>query len=289
MISCLCVTRGDRPGFLSEAVADFAHQTFPDRELLILHDGDNVVDSGVREIAAAHASAPIRVERTAPGPKLGGLRNIAMARARGEWICQWDDDDRYHPERLRLQWEHARSERAAVNYLVDQLHWFQADNLLFWDDWNAEPYPMNFVQGTIMARRDLMPPYPDMGPGEDTLQTHALLRAEASGTFRVSRLSGMGWSYVYRFHGANAWNAEHHRAISKVKHLSSARLLPRLALLRERLKDYRPELPRMRTPLGAEFVPLGEPVHIAGSAKREGQAAFFLGAGSTSVADVQIP
>ena len=98
MISCLCITRGDRPGLLSEAVSDFVRQTFSDRELVILHDGDDAVDAGVRAIAAAHAGAPIRIERVPPGPRLGELRNIAIARARGDWICQWDDDDRYHPD-----------------------------------------------------------------------------------------------------------------------------------------------------------------------------------------------
>jgi hypothetical protein len=71
----------------------------------------------------------------------------------------------------------------------------------------------------------------------------------------------MGWCYIYRFHGGNAWDAAHHRAISAVKHLAQARLLPRLALLERRLKDYRPELPAMRMPLGtgSEYTTLGEP------------------------------
>ena len=164
MISCLCITRGDRPGLLSEAVSDFVRQTFADRELVILHDGDEAAHAAVAAIVAAHAGASIRIERTPPGPRLGELRNIAIGRARGEWICQWDDDDRYHPERLRLQWEHAQSEQAAVNYLVDQLHWFRPDNTLFWDDWGAESYPMNIIQGTILARRAVMPPLPGYRP-----------------------------------------------------------------------------------------------------------------------------
>jgi glycosyltransferase involved in cell wall biosynthesis len=261
MISCLCVTRGDRPILLSEAVADFVRQTFPDRELVILHDGDDAVHARIRAIVKTHTEASIRVERTPPGPRLGELRNIAMTCARGEWICQWDDDDRCHPERLRLQWEHAQRERAAVNYLVDQLHWFPSNNLLFWDDWSREPYPLNLIQGTILARRVVMPPYPGIGQGEDTLQTHALLRAEASKAFHVSRLSGAGWCHIYRFHGGNVFDAAHHRAISAAKHLPQARLLPRLALLRDRLKEYRPELPPMRMPLGTEteLVTLGPP------------------------------
>jgi glycosyltransferase involved in cell wall biosynthesis len=294
MISCLCITRGDRPGLLSEAVSDFVRQTFPDRELVILHDGGEKVHARVGAIVAAHAGASIRIERTEPGPRLGELRNVAVARARGEWICQWDDDDRYHPERLRLQWEHAQSEQAAVNYLVDQLHWFGPDNTLFWDDWSGEFYPMNVIQGTILARRDVMPPYPDIGRGEDTLQTHALLRAEASNAFRVSRLRGMGWCYIYRYHGGNVWDAAHHRAISAVKRLDQARLLPRLALLRNRLKDYWPALPSMRTPVGPrfEYVTPDAPDHPAGSPERDAQAAFFLRrtscAADGSGADVQI-
>ena len=231
----------------------------------------------VAAIVAAHAGASIRVERAPPGQRLGGLRNIAIARARGEWICQWDDDDRYHPERLRLQWEQAQSEQADVNYLVDQLHWFRADGLLFWDDWGGEPYPMNLIQGTILARRDVMPPYPDIGRGEDTLQTHALLRAEASKAFRVSRLRGMGWCYI-----SDSTEAMLGRGASPRDFRSQApcpgRLLPRLALLRDRLKDYRPELPPMRTQLGAgaEYVTLGDPTDQTGRPERVRSGGLLL-------------
>ena len=155
--------------------------------------------------------------------------------------------------------------------LIDQLHWFRPDNLLFWDDWDDEPYPMNLIQGTILARRAVMPPYPDIGRGEDTLHTHALLRAQASNGFRVSRLRGRGWCYMYRYHGDNVWGAAHHRAISADKSLPHARLLPRLALLRDRLKEYRPEMPamRMRLGIGAEYVTLGGPDAWTGSPERD--------------------
>jgi hypothetical protein len=117
---------------------------------------------------------------------------------------------------------------------------------------------------------------------------------EASKAFRVSRLSGMGWCYIYRFHGGNAWDAAHHRAISAVKHMAQARLLPRLALLRDRVGEYQPELPGTRTPLGSgsEYATLGEPDDLAGSPERDAQAAFFLrgiSTGDRSGKDVQIP
>ncbi len=254
MISCLCVTRGDRPMHLAEAIGDYARQTFPDRELLILHDGDAACHDSILALAAAHPGETIRVERAAPGPKLGGLRSLAVAWARGDWICQWDDDDRYHPARLRLQWEAATAEGAAAVYLADQLHWFRPEGLLFWDDWNSEPYPMNFVQGTILARKDILPPYQDVAAGEDTLHTCALLREAAARGFVVSRPRGLGWCYIYSYHGGNVWDAAHHRAISAAKHLSPARLLPRVTSLRARLCEYHPALPPLRMQTGRDTV-----------------------------------
>jgi len=254
MISCLCVTRG-RLELLAEAIGDFARQTFADRELVILHDADDERHRAIAALAEAQPGATIRVERAPAGLRLGGLRTLAVARARGAWVCQWDDDDRYHPRRLQLQWDCAAAEGAAVNYLVDQLHWFCAEALLCWDDWDREPYPTNLIQGTLLARRDILPPYPDIPAGEDTAHTHALLRAAAVSGFGVSRLRGAGWCYVYRYHGGNVWNGAHHRAISLAKHLPPARLLPRLPALRERLAEYDARLPPLRLPIGRTLQP----------------------------------
>jgi glycosyltransferase involved in cell wall biosynthesis len=256
MISCLCVTRGNRPTMLASAVGDFVRQSFPDKELLILHDGGATVARDISGIIAQHRTAPIRIERAPPGRTLGALRNLAVDHAAGEWICQWDDDDRYHPERLALQWAQATADAAPVNYLVDQLHWFTDEGLLCWDDWDSEPYPLNLVQGTMLARRDILPAYPDLARGEDTRQTHLLLRAAHAQGFPVSRLHGAGWCYIYVCHGANVWDRAHHRAISRAKHLGQAILLPRLATLRARLGEYEPGFVGLRIKLGQELLPL---------------------------------
>jgi glycosyltransferase involved in cell wall biosynthesis len=252
MISCVCVTTGKRPALLAESVGDFCAQTYPDRELLILHDADDATAASVQGLAGGM----IRVVRAAPGQSLGALRNQAIAQCRGELICQWDDDDRNHPERLARQAAALQAERAVACYLVDQLHWFMPDDVLCWDDWDNEPYPLNLIQGTVLARREILPPYPALARGEDTVQTCGLLRAAARQGVPVARLRGAGWCSVYRQHDVNVWDAAHHRAISAAKHLQPARLLPLIPSLRARLGDYRPALPPLTMPVGQVAVRL---------------------------------
>ena len=56
-----------------------------------------------------HAGArDIRVVYIGPGVSLGAARNLTVDTARGAYVCQWDDDDLYHPERLRIQYEARR-------------------------------------------------------------------------------------------------------------------------------------------------------------------------------------
>ena len=250
------MTRGDRLPLLAQAVADFAAQTLADRELILLHDGGASVHEKLLELAALHRNSAIRVHGVEPGARLGGLRNQAVALAAGDWVCQWDDDDRYHPQRLAQQWEAAQGAGARACYLVDQWHAFVPDGLLCWDDWQAEPYPMNVIQGTLLARRDAMPPYPDLARGEDTRHTETLMRHAAVQGWPVARLRGAGWCYVYQWHGGNVWDQDHHRAISQAKHLPPQRLLPRWAALQQRLTEYTPPLPVTHVRVGSESRPL---------------------------------
>ncbi len=257
MISCITITQAGREAMVADAMADFAQQTVVSRELLIVHDGNSGLHERLAHLADSHAAkckkALIRVERAETGLSLGALRNIATDHAEGEWICQWDDDDRYHPERLRLQWQAAQNERADCCFLVDQLHWFRQTGALFWDDWNNEPYPMNFVQGTLLCKRARMPRYPELRRGEDTAFTWDLLRASHDQGFNVARLRGVGWCYIYSYHGANAWDAAHHEAIAAAKHWPAARLIAQRSKLSVALSEYVPRMPPLSMQCGAEL------------------------------------
>ena len=253
MITCLTVTRPGRTEFLSRAVSDFARQTFSDRELLIVHDGDSVFDAEVMRLAASHPDATIRVVDAPGGLSLGAMRNLSVAEAAGDHVCQWDDDDRNHPLRLELQWQALTAERADFCFLSDQLHLFADESRLYWDNWDNDAYPMNFVQGTLLGNKRLMPRYPDARRGEDTDVMLQMLRAGCT----VARVRDAGWAYVYVFHGANAWERRHHEAIVQAKGFGAARLLAREAILRRRLPEYSPSLGSLAIPCGNTFIRIG--------------------------------
>ena len=250
MISCVMVTQPARLALARSAIADFAAQTQRERELVVLHDGDESCHAALSACATAAGSAPVRVLRQPPGLRLGALRNAAIAAAAGDYVCQWDDDDRYHPERLALQWQALRAANANFCFLCDQLHWFPARGELYWDDWNRETYPLNLVQGSLLARRECMPAYADIARGEDTDLLLKILRRGES----IARLRDAGWCYVYVYHGGNAWTSAHHLAISRAKALRGARLLQREHELRRRLAEYKPGFGALRMPHEAGFL-----------------------------------
>jgi glycosyltransferase involved in cell wall biosynthesis len=238
MISCLTVTREARFASLERAVADFARQTWAERELVIVHDGGAAFDAKLRTLAASCSRASITVHRESARQTLGELRNASVGAARGEIVCQWDDDDRYHPRRLELQFAAMRVENSEFCFLTDQLHLFAADRTMYWDDWNLEVHPLNLVQGTLLGSKTALGRYPSLARGEDTPLILDLLRRGR----RITRLREHGYLYVYVFDGKNAWGYDHHATISAWKRFRGARLLSLEPMLRARLAEYEPPL-----------------------------------------------
>jgi glycosyltransferase involved in cell wall biosynthesis len=243
MISCLMVTQPARLTLARLAIGDFAAQTHAPRELIVVHDGDATCDAALSHLAQT-SPAPVRVLRQPAGRTLGALRNAAVDAAVGDFVCQWDDDDRHHRERLTLQVQSLTAANAPFGFLCDQLHWFAASGEMFWDDWNREAYPFNVVQGTLLARRERMPRYADRVRGEDTALLLEILRRGEP----IARLRDAGWCYVYVYHGRNVFAAEHHLAISRAKGLRLAALLQREGSLRRRLAEYEPGFGIVRLP-----------------------------------------
>ncbi len=244
MISCFTVTQEGRLPSLARALADFSRQTERARELIILHDGGLEFHDDAVKLASEHDGARVDVVRVPGGQTLGALRNAAIDVARGEYVCQWDDDDRYHPRRLEVQLEALRSAKSEASFLCDQLHLFAEAREMYWDDWYDMPYPLNFVPGTLLARRESLPRYPDRRRGEDTRLTMAMLRQGST----FARVREQGYLYVYIFDGANTFDHGHHAALSLTRRFRGARLVRLEADLRRHLAEYDPPLGPLTMP-----------------------------------------
>ena len=84
-----------RPAYLAEAVKSVLAQTHPPAEVIVVCDGpgssipDELHRSPVRVIEQPHGGESV-------------ARNTGIAAAGSEWVCFLDDDDLWHPDRLRL-------------------------------------------------------------------------------------------------------------------------------------------------------------------------------------------
>lgn len=91
LVSTILITR-DRPGFLRFAISSFHHQTYPNRELIVVDDGDRA-PADPTMIAAAGA----RLVRVPTGTPIGAKLNAGLEVANGLLCQKMDDDDWYAP------------------------------------------------------------------------------------------------------------------------------------------------------------------------------------------------
>ncbi len=212
MISCLSVTY-DRLTLLKRAIRSYCDQTYPNRELLIVTDGEARFRAALEDHLLTLGRDDIRIVGVNGGRRaLGALRNISLAEARGAIVCQWDDDDCSHPRRLETQAAHMAASKADACFLTEHLHFFARERRLLWTDWTYGGQTWGkwrLAPGTLMMRRDLGVAYPESGEaavrGEDSALVDSIY-----GRLRIAPLSGCGHLYLYTYHGRNTFAEAHH-------------------------------------------------------------------------------
>src|SRR5262249_59470665 len=112
LVSCLMLSRGERFPAL-HAIECFQRQTYPHRELVVVIDRPK---GTLAEHIAELDDSRIRVVTSTEERALGQLRNLAVASAQGEYVCNWDDDDLSAPDRIQAQLDalHAHDAAACV-------------------------------------------------------------------------------------------------------------------------------------------------------------------------------
>jgi glycosyltransferase involved in cell wall biosynthesis len=198
LVSCVMPTRG-RPDFVLQAVRLFERQDYPRRELIIVGEPGDGLESLVPP------GERIRHLRGPSGESIGAKRNRACAAATGAYIAQWDDDDWYGPGRLSAQLAPLICGRADITGLRARTFF----ELPTWQFWTVTPalHARLFVGdvhgGTLAFDRHVwqrLTQYPDASLAEDAA---FLLRAQRRGA-RLERIDGDGL-FVYLRHADNAW------------------------------------------------------------------------------------
>lgn len=197
LVSCIMPTY-NRRAFVRHALQYFLSQDYPNRELIIVDDGDDPIADLAENLPG------VRYFRLPTRKSIGAKRNLACQHAQGEIIAHWDDDDWYSSDRLRYQVMPILAGTADLTGLENAFV-LQLPTGEFWTT-NSQLHKQLFVGnvhgGTIVYRKELLQGtrFPEVNLAEDAW----FLRYAASRGKRLQRLSNPG-VFVYVRHGRNAW------------------------------------------------------------------------------------
>jgi glycosyltransferase involved in cell wall biosynthesis len=172
----------------------FRKQTVASRELVIVYDVD---DRESARYVDALRDPQIRGVAVPKRPRLGWLRNVAVANAKGTFVAQWDDDDWSSPDRLQAQLQ-ALSRAGKSACVLSRWTVYDAASKKAYLSYE-QPW-----EGSILARRDALPSYDgSLSRGEDTPVVNELIARDDLVLLKRPDL------YVYVYHGRNTWHAKH--------------------------------------------------------------------------------
>lgn len=212
-ISCLLVTEG-RLDLTLRSVQCYQRQTYPNKELILLSQGNEEVNNIIFQRVKEHRDIqffPVSLRHS-----LGALRNLSCEIASGSILCQWDDDDLYGPTRLIDQFKSLKSNAGnSASAFTRFFKYFANTQELYWCDWAGEQADSSrFLCGSVMFYKRTFHRYgsllyPEIGDQchveEDLNALQKLLEVG-----NVEAVGG-GHQYFYCFHGQNTYDLRHHQ------------------------------------------------------------------------------
>jgi glycosyltransferase involved in cell wall biosynthesis len=188
------VSRGNL-NIVRHSVNCFLQQTYGNRELVIVSQAvSNDLRAFVDSISSP--SSPIEVHHASPDLSLGDLRNMSIARSRGDLICQWDDDDLHHPRYLDWMVAFTLANKVGAAFLRQCTIWWPAKKMV-------SHSIRRIWENTMIARRPFIPIYPNLARSEDTYIAQSMARICPYAMVNAPYL------YIYVVTGKNTWNEQH--------------------------------------------------------------------------------
>ena len=168
----------------------------------------------------------------------GGLRNVSMSQASGPLVCQWDDDDLNHPQRLTAQIDAMRRVGARASFLYEHLQLFQRGRRLCWCNWERSPFSTGHP-GTLVAYKDAVPRYdPALARGEDAAAQQEMRRAAVP----TVAFAGLGHLFACVCRGDDAYDDDH-LLVARRYGMEGATIRERIGTIRSALASYPLEPP----------------------------------------------
>lgn len=195
LVSALMVTKEDRQHLAYNAASDFHRQIYYPKELVVVIDPPGYFPPFAYSLALCYENFAFT---------LGELRTISVNAARGEYVAQWDDDDRCRPDRLSSQVAALRREGADACFLRQVQLKCVCGHMAISHRRTGEVH--GYWECTMLVRRSALVglSYPAVAMGED----YALVRQLESEGKRIVTIDDPA-IYTYCFHGGNTWGADH--------------------------------------------------------------------------------
>lgn len=197
-VSCICVTRNRRK-FLENSIECFINQSYVNKELVILYYSD---DNETKGLAKKNNNTNVFFHEydVSLGLTLGALRNKCVELTSGDYICVWDDDDWYHPNRIIKQYCHLINvDYSACFFKQLVIYDYETDEMFL-----TKPREEGW-EGSMMCEKKhvLKHGYGDKDKHEDT---HLLIKLQEEDIVKSIHDPMM---YVYFFHCKNTSSRKH--------------------------------------------------------------------------------
>jgi glycosyltransferase involved in cell wall biosynthesis len=199
LVSCIMPTK-NRRRFVAQSLRYFEEQDYPNKELIVVDDGEDLVVDLVSQRPNVYYLAPQYAQT------VGVKRNIACEAAHGDMICHWDDDDWYSSSRISYQMQLILKGEADVT----GLHLQSVLDLQRMQGWQcvdalatrASVDGMHY--GTVIYRKDLWQNYSRFVNSPRGDDGSAFIRRLINYGARVYTLPCAAHQ-VYVRHGKNIW------------------------------------------------------------------------------------
>ncbi|GAA3444673.1 glycosyltransferase [Planomonospora venezuelensis] len=184
-----------RPHLLESALAQIARQRGVETEVLLGLHGVPAGHEAVRR-AVGDCPLPVTVAEADAATPFGEVLNLAAARASGDYVAKWDDDDWYGPGHLSdLLLARSYSGADIVGTAAEFFYLEPLDVTVRRTDYTSEVWSDHVAGGTILLDRELFRRtggFPALPAGVDA----GFLKAARAAGARVYRTHGLG--YVLR-------------------------------------------------------------------------------------------